>query len=522
MAINISDVVNNSISDNNPNISNVIKQLTGNAKADANQAGKLIRTLLAGDIFNGVVKEVNKDNASILLNDGTMLTAKLANNASLIAGTNATFIVENNNSSQLQIKQLPSSQQQFVLIEKALEASNLPVNQNNINIVNELLKLNMPINSSMLNDMARYSARFPDANLNTIANLIRLEIPVTTDNINSFEAYKSFDGRLQTTLVSLESNILMSITNSNDNSNEVLNNLNEFVNSLYSSFEENAEIPSTSIKTLFSMSEIEQLKTELNNILDIKNQDNNELFGKIKDGSLTVKELFNTLTQSAQTQQDTSKIKEFFMSDSFNKIFHEIFNDIMRLKPQDVSESKDVINNFYNRIKNNIQKIISNEKNSVLGENVNKNLAEIKNNIDFMNDLNKNMTYFQMPVKFSESEGNGELYVFTNKKKLAGKTDNISALLHLDMENLGPMDIFVKLNGKAVSTNFVLESEELLDFVYSHIDELNKRLEQLGYSTHVEMKVSDKSSEIDFVRDFIEGGISHSLEGGQYLFDSKV
>lgn len=38
-----------------------------------------------------------------------------------------------------------------------------------------------------------------------------------------------------------------------------------------------------------------------------------------------------------------------------------------------------------------------------------------------MNDLNKNMTYFQMPVKFSESEGNGELYVFTNKKNLAGK-----------------------------------------------------------------------------------------------------
>jgi alkyl hydroperoxide reductase subunit AhpF len=24
---------------------------------------------------------------------------------------------------------------------------------------------------------------------------------------------------------------------------------------------------------------------------------------------------------------------------------------------------------------------------------------------DFMNDLNKNMTYFQMPVKFSKSEG---------------------------------------------------------------------------------------------------------------------
>ena len=43
--------------------------------------------------------------------------------------------------------------------------------------------------------------------------------------------------------------------------------------------------------------------------------------------------------------------------------------------------------------------------------------------IYLLNDLNKNMTYFQMPVKFSKSEGNGELYVFTNKKNLARKTE---------------------------------------------------------------------------------------------------
>ena len=29
-----------------------------------------------------------------------------------------------------------------------------------------------------------------------------------------------------------------------------------------------------------------------------------------------------------------------------------------------------------------------------------KSLSDIKSNIDFMNDLNKNMTYFQMPLKF--------------------------------------------------------------------------------------------------------------------------
>ena len=140
-----------------------------------------------------------------------------------------------------------------------------------------------------------------------------------------------------------------------------------------------------------------------------------------------------------------------------------------------------------------------------------------------MNDLNKNMTYFQMPIKFSESEGNGELFVFTNKKKLANNTDNISAMLHLDMENLKSMDIYVNLSkGNNISTNFVLETEELLDFVYQHIDKLNERLEQLGYKTHFEMKVAQDADErLDFVKDFIEKDI-RPASGGQYLFDVKA
>ena len=120
-----------------------------------------------------------------------------------------------------------------------------------------------------------------------------------------------------------------------------------------------------------------------------------------------------------------------------------------------------------------------------------------------MNDLNKNMTYFQMPLRFSQSDANGELYVFTNKKALAQGTDNVSALLHLDMENLGPVDVFVRLNKKNVSTNFCLESEELLDFVYSNIDKLNARLKALGYNTTFEMKLNGEQKDFDFVNDFV-------------------
>ena len=113
-----------------------------------------------------------------------------------------------------------------------------------------------------------------------------------------------------------------------------------------------------------------------------------------------------------------------------------------------------------------------------------------------MNDLNRNMTYFQMPVRFSEGTGNGELYVFTNKKTLHNNPENVSALLHLDMEHLGSVDVYVKLAGKNVTTNFCLEDSETLDFVYDHIDRLNARLEALGYTAHFEMKLTQPQETI--------------------------
>ena len=85
------------------------------------------------------------------------------------------------------------------------------------------------------------------------------------------------------------------------------------------------------------------------------------------------------------------------------------------------------------------------------------------------------------------------------------------------------MDIYVNLSGgNNVSTNFVLETEELLDFVYRHIDKLNARLEQLGYKTHFEMKVAESSFDrLDFVKDFIEAE-TRPATGGQYIFDAKA
>ena len=111
--------------------------------------------------------------------------------------------------------------------------------------------------------------------------------------------------------------------------------------------------------------------------------------------------------------------------------------------------------------------------------------------MNFMNQLNEFVNYVQFPLRMAGEDANGELYVYTNRKSLANNDGNFSALLHLDMEHLGPMDVYVTMRDYTkVNTNFYLQTEELLDFIESHIDELTQRLTEKGYdtSTHVTRK----------------------------------
>lgn len=133
----------------------------------------------------------------------------------------------------------------------------------------------------------------------------------------------------------------------------------------------------------------------------------------------------------------------------------------------------------------------SGAQNTALQESIT-NLSE---NIDFMNQLNQMYTYVQLPLKMQNGEKNGELYVFTNKRSLAEKDGEVSALLHLTMEHLGSLDVYVKMNQGKVSTEFTVEKEETLLFLEKNMSILTDRLQKRGYDISCKMKVKDEAGE---------------------------
>lgn len=116
-------------------------------------------------------------------------------------------------------------------------------------------------------------------------------------------------------------------------------------------------------------------------------------------------------------------------------------------------------------------------------------------NLDFLQQMNQLYTYIQLPLRLQNGEAHGDLYVYSNKKHLAEKNGQISALLHLDMEHLGPVDVYVSMMNEKVNTRFYLQDEEMLDFLMVHMDRLTQRLQKRGYQCSLEMQVRELGEE---------------------------
>lgn len=168
---------------------------------------------MPGDVLSGIINQIKDSQVLIGFNDGSLLSAHLTGDANVSKGDNITFLVKNISDNQISLKVVSAGEQQNMFIDKALEAAGLYATDENTAMLKELLSLNMPVSSDMLNNMNRLMAQYPGANINTIANLIRLDMPVTSDNIAMFEAYKTFDAQINNQLNSLGLNIYNSINN---------------------------------------------------------------------------------------------------------------------------------------------------------------------------------------------------------------------------------------------------------------------------------------------------------------------
>ena len=217
---------------------------------------------------------------------------------------------------------------------------------------------------------------------------------------------------------------------------------------------------------------------------------------------------------------DREHLQKLLDSDAFKSLVKDALEQQWTIKPEELTGSNQ-INKLYEKLDNQMNRMADVLK--ATGQestNFQQMAADIRSNVDFMNQINEAYTYVQIPLKMSGQNASGELSVYTNKKALAEGDKDLTAFLHLDMEHLGPTDVSVRMRGKEVSTNFYLENDEAYDLLEQHLPVLEEKLKSKGYNCKI--SVTNEAKHVNFVEDFLKKDQPSAGQLHRYSFDMRA
>jgi len=626
------------------NISSGQQTVSGSMASEQNlQTVKLQQTsditnLSAGKLFQGEILDIKGAQVSIGLDNGQVIHAKIDGDVKLSVGQKMMFEVASNTGSHIEIKPATDLINPSPVLQKALQAANIPLTERNIQMVNSMLKEGMSIDKQSLNSMLRQFSINPGADSSVIVKLNKMGIAVTPENVAQFENYKNYEHRIVKEIDNVASNItklLAETAGENKNQAVALNNkLLDILNSTYTNnmkstnTNQNINVPmvqgqvqsnntvnpdalqpafvtgnqatefegiltnpqkpdsvnafqteesgivadgkngnlgngaenlkGTAVNNLISNvslnSEVSSNTVLNNNLASLMNNtegvnasdaflngekisespENNSLIksgqllenvltkderlnladklknigadaaliDQVSEGTISKKEFLNLVKDLLGNQGTSRAAESLLQSKEYNEILHQVIKDQWLVEPENLKEP-DKMSNFYKHMDEQTRQLSSIlESFGKEASAAYKDLSNIRSNLNFMEQINQNFTYIQIPVQFSNEEAHSDLYVYTNKKNLRDKDGNLSVMLHLDMEILGTTDIYIQMNGNSVSANFSLDKNDSIQIVEDNMESFINRLEEMGYKASA--KVGPLEKKQDFVEDFLE------------------
>ena len=253
----------------------------------------------------------------------------------------------------------------------------------------------------------------------------------------------------------------------------------------------------------------------------------------------------NDSAKAAETET-FGKVKDLINSSEFQKLLKESMGERWLLNPKNLNPEK--IEYFYNKLNENLNSIENrfaklsqnaqnnNQVRQQSGEpnqpqpNTQNNTPpqiyldakNIRDNLSLMNEISKTMPFMQIPVKFANQTVNSDLYIFTNKKKNkngANSSGGINALLRLDLENAGTLDIYLNMSGKNVRSRFHSQNMKSVQHIEKNLPDLEKTIKDMGFNFTSAASTEEKG--FDFVGDFINRGVPKA-EIRKYILNMKI
>ena len=484
--------------------------------ANTEQVNRQIRALVPGQTLRGEVVSREGNNAQIRLLQDVLVDAKVDADIRLELGQNITFQVKNNGQT-LNLSPLFTNMATEGTVLKALDMASLPVNENTVAMTKQLMDAGLPIDKNTLQQIWHESNAFPDAEILDLVNLHRVELPVTEENITQMASYRNLTHQLTAGIAETGeslTNMLQGLVESGDIEqaatiySEVLELLafeDADGETVTGQQQTEGPLPEPGVDVTVTPEEAEQMPVQSSATAPeaVPGQKTiiEEPTETAPDNGQTIKEnpgaektqeapqlqnLQKLLKQGLETK-DIPLLRSILHNSKVAELPAKLLADRWSIKPEDV-ESPEKVEELYQKLGKQL-KGLSNllEENGQRGSSAYQNVTNLSQNVDFLQQINQTYAYIQLPLHLRQGEHKtGELFVYTNKKNLARKDGQVSALLHLDMEHLGPLDVYVTLKDTKVSTKFYVQNDAILDYLEDNMDVLTERLQKRGYDCKCE------------------------------------
>ena len=542
--------------------------------ADGAQAG----SLTVGSAISGQVIKVEGDTVYVKL-PSEVLTAKLQEGVNLQSGQSVTFAVSGISDKQITLQALFQNSAQTQVLGKALEQAGIAQTADSLSMVDAMMREGMSVDKNSLWQMYRQVLDHPQTTGENIVLMNRLQIPVDDLTAAQFQNLQNANGQLAQAANTLTDSLFAEFTDMAVQSpQEAAAFMKELVLLLGESSQteagqvgalplEGQEVPGdvqpadgnqqpaagnstgqtdaagqpaggqTAENGVDARLAFDgQVQTETDGSQVQAEADGGRLQGSnaeklSTDGQVVSSETAENSSQPGVdslaelmksdlfTKGDTRQLLRLFASKEFRSLLTEQMKENFLLKPEMVAD-KEEVEQFFTKLREQVSRLAQTVSEAGKAQTqLFTQTNQLRENLDFLHQLSQTMQYVQLPLRMAGQETTGDLYVYANKKGLT-KEDSISAFLHLDMEHLGPVDVYVAMQNRKVNTHFYLQDDAMIDFIQAHIHLLNERLEQKGYQMQTEVSQKDTLSKV--TEEMRKDQEEESVCINQYSFDVRA
>ncbi len=557
---------------------NVEQSAAGKLSAD-------ISALKEGEVFRGEILDIVGDKVTISLEDQAKLMARLQAGVELGVGDRLLFSVKENTANQVVIKPVFDSlySAQTQVLEKALDLAGLSPTEKNFTVAKELMDVGMPVDKGSMVTILSQSMRFEGTSLQTLVSMNKMQIPVTAENITQFERYENLqhsltgdiaataesvadfasafpqgtDGQTMLQIAGTISELFVPQTESTDVEQgqsaiaDMTDNMTDIAETdipydMASDTEDahimkntmtsgqpaitetvtgtNDRIMNKMIASFVGKAETNLSEEQFQNVAKALTQAGvpETEVSRLFQNASSEGNLFQNMIQTLQTGSlPDAALQNFFQDASLKDLMSEIVKKAFSVDPKKMKDPKEIDDLYETILKNtrSFEDAVASHGGNTKG--FQQSFQNMRQNMQFMEQLNHQMIYAQMPVRLSNKQTNSELYVYADKRKLQQKKDGISVMLHLDMDHLGATDVKVTLTGSNVHVRFYLNDQDSVDIVADNMNTLAKQLADRGFSlTNEVVKRQPQESINKVVDEVIDENAEKSIR--RYTFDART